>query len=82
MLRKFDVILNMSYLKKYDSHIFFNNRLLTFNFDYYVSNCLLRYTFAIIYNDFALSRRKFQAYQNIVKIFIYAFIKLFTKKKN
>ena len=49
-INKFDVILNMSWLKQHDVHIRCKNRFLLFDSKYCLINCLINNHFFIIYN--------------------------------
>ena len=69
-------------MKLHNFQIFFAKRSLIFNSNHYTTNYLLHYQFFTIYNESSKSKeKKYTKEINIVKIFIYVFIRI-TKKEN
>ena len=84
-LKKFDLILDMSWLKQHDSHVFFKKKFLTFNSNYCLKHCIYNYKFTTIYNKKIKKFLEFKSPINqtdIAEITITVFTKMTTKKKN
>ena len=84
-LRKFDLILDMSWLEQHDLHVSFKKRSLTFNFDYCLKHCSHNYKFITIYSREIKKSLEFKSSINqvdITEITVTAFVKMTAKEKN
>ena len=86
-LNKYDIILNMSWLQKHDFQTSFAFRLLTFNFDYCMINCLFNWYFIVIYNDGTFKKHhnffeKLKKHDDICEIFAYVFNRMINKENH
>ena len=85
LLSKFDLILNMSWLKQHDFHVSFKKRFLTFNSNHCLKHCIHNYKFITVYSreikksiESSLSINQ----ADIAEITVIAFVKMIVKKKN
>ena len=83
-LKKFDLILNMSWLKQHSMNISCENKSIIFASDHYLENCIHNYQSTIVYSldikKSSDSRSSTDA--NIVEITATAFMKMTTQDKN
>ena len=85
ILKKFDIILNMFWIKQYKMNIDCQARFINFKFDYCLKNCIHNYQSIVIYNK---KIKTFFAKQwlfskiNIAMIIISIFMKMIAKQKN
>ena len=78
-LEKFDIILDMSWMKQHDSRIFFNKRFIIFDSNHCKKHCIHNYQFTTIYSTnikILITFKFFKSLANIAKISVSIFIKM------
>ena len=81
-LEKFDIILNMSWMKQHDLRIFFNKRFIIFDSNHCKKHCIHNYQFTTIYNTSiktSITSESFRFSTDISKINVSVFIKMIIK---
>ena len=81
-LKKFVIILNMSWMKQHNSRIFFNKRFIIFDSNHCKKHCIHNYQFTTIYNTSIktfFTFKSFKSSTNISKINVSVFIQMIIK---
>ena len=86
-INRFEIILDMSWLKNHDVHIKCENRSLFFEFEYCLNNCLINNWFSIAYKCEIKSKiidsfKILDTKTNIAEISILAFMKIIFSDRN